>query len=172
MSHSRKSAAERRASVVAAALEQLGDAGWDAISVADIARRADVSAAYVHTLFGSKSGLLNSVIAQHTDDMVALLRSSVVAGPPDMSSRQAIGEVVSRLLHQDAGALRRQVHIWGVAYDSAARLSVQASFRGMWEEIDRLIDSGPDQVGELFARMTLTTVLASLDLMDLAEQQS
>lgn len=172
MSRVRKSATERRASVVAAALTQFGDSGLDATSVADIARRADVSEAYVHTLFGSKSGLLNSVIAQHTDDMVALLRSSVGGRPPDMTPTQAIGEVVSRLLHQDGGALRRQMHIWGIAYDPAVRLSVQASFKAMWEEIVRLTDSGPEDIRELLARVTLTTILASLDLRDLAGQQS
>src|SRR5215217_2397129 len=62
----RKSAPEQRATIMAAALEQFGISGMDSTSVEVIAQRAQVSPAYVHRLFGTKSDLMLAAVAEHT----------------------------------------------------------------------------------------------------------
>lgn len=140
----RSSAQEQRAAIVAAALTQLGITGLDSTPVEAIARRARVSPAYVHRLFGTRSALMLAAIAEHTDRLVTHGRS------PD----------------DDLGALRRQLHVWGAAHDDAVREPVRIGFKTMWDEAERA-GGGVDDARRSMADAVLRSVLASLDLMDL-----
>ena len=144
----RSSAQEQRAAIVTAALTQLGLTGLDSTPVEVIARRAEVSPAYVHQLFGTKSDLMQTVIAEHS----RLLTHS----PPH---------------DDDLGALCRQLHIWGAAHDDAVKEPVKDAFRIMWDEVAQT-SCGADEARRLMADVVLRTVLTSLDLMDLYGQDN
>lgn len=165
----RKSAREQRATIIDAALTQFGMSGIDATSVEVIARRADISAPYVHRLFGAKSELVAAAIAEHTERLLGVLRSAAGAQEPDEAALQAMAAAYAGLNEDDLGALRRQLHVWGAAHDPAITSSVQNSFGAMWDEAARVSAGGSKDVRPFMARAVLLTILASLDLMDLYE---
>jgi len=157
--------------VMDAALTQFGMSGIDATSVEVIARRAQVSAPYVHRLFGAKSELVTAAIAEHTDRLLGVLRSAAVDRQPDETALQAMGSAYARLHQDDPGALRRQLHVWGAAHDPAVTAPVQSSFGATWDEAEHASAGGSDAVREFMAQTVLLTILSSLDLMDLYESK-
>ncbi|WP_188110587.1 TetR/AcrR family transcriptional regulator [Aeromicrobium ginsengisoli] len=163
----RKSAQEQRAAILVAALEQFGVSGLDATPIDRIARRASVSAPYVHRLFGTKSELISAAIGEHTERLLNLLRSSRADRESDGSPLQALESTYFRLSEQDLGTLRRQLHVWGAAHDPALTATVQSSFESMWAEVGVSSGADPDEVRRFMAHAVLLTILASLDLMDL-----
>ena len=167
----RKSAQEQRATILAGALAQFGMTGMDSTSVEVIARRAQVSAPYVHRLFGAKSELLSAAIAEHTDRLLGVLRSAAAERRPDETALQAMATAYAVLNEDDLGALRRQLHVWGAAHDPAVTSSVQSSFEAVWDEAERVSGGGSDEVRPFMAQAVLLTILASLDLMDLYEPE-
>lgn len=152
---------------MAAALEQFGISGMDSTSVEVIARRAHVSAAYVHRLFGAKSELVNAAIDEHTDRVVGLLRSAAATREPDETALQAMGAAYAGF---PGGDLRRQLHVWGAAHDPAVSSSVRSSFSAMWGAAERAGAGGPAEVSPLMAEAVLLTILVSLDLLDLYDE--
>lgn len=144
----RSSAQEQRTAIVAAAVTQLGVTGLDATPVEAIARRAQVSPAYVHRLFGTKSDLMLAAVAEHTHRLLTRGR------PHD----------------DDLAAWRRQLHVWAAAHDDVVREPARDTFRIMWDEAARA-GEGPAEVRQHMAQAVLLTILASLDLMDLYEPE-
>ena len=168
----RKSAQEQRSTVMAAALAQFGITGVDSTSVEVIARRAEVSAPYVHRLFGAKSELITAAIAEHTDRLLGMLRSAAAEREPDETALQAMGAAYAGLHEADLGTLRRQLHVWGSAHDPAVAATVQGSFEAIWDEVAALSGAGSDEVRQVMAQAVLLTIVGSLDLMDLYEPES
>ena len=144
-------------------------AGMDSTSVDVIARSANVSAPYVHRLFGAKSELIVAAIAEHTDRLLGALRSAAGDRGPDETALQAMGAAYAQLHDDDLGALRRQLHVWGAAHDPALTETVQGSFEAIWDEVGASSGAGSDEVRRFMAHAVLLTILASLDLMDLLE---
>jgi AcrR family transcriptional regulator len=168
----RRSAPEQRSTILAAALEQFGMTGMDSTAVDVIARKAHVSAAYVHRLFGAKSELVTAAIAEHTDRLLGVLRSAAGDRGPDETALRAMGAAYAQLHDDDLGALRRQLHVWGAAHDPAHAEAVQSSFEAIWDEVGASSGAGSDEVRRFMAHAVLLTILASLDLMDLFETEA
>ncbi len=142
----------------------------DSTSVEVIARRAQVSAPYVHRLFGAKSELVTRGHRRaHRSAAAACCDPPLPNERPDETALQAMVTAYAVLNEDDLGALRRQLHVWGAAHDPAVTSSVQSSFEAMWDEAERASGGGSDEVREFMAQAVLLTILASLDLMDLYE---
>jgi len=75
-------AAERRASILAAATEVFAETGYQRGKVSDIARRVGVSEPVVFQNFGSKSALYQAVLDHATASVSALLSEAADAGRP------------------------------------------------------------------------------------------
>src|SRR5580658_7132879 len=69
----------RRAEIIDAAYDLLREVGADDLSVKMIADRADVSAATIYNLFGSKGAVLEQVYAR---DFEAFVNKVAAAGAP------------------------------------------------------------------------------------------
>ena len=92
---------------VASAL--LAEGGWDAFTIAEISRRADVSVGVIYQRFGDKGGLFAAVHDAHLAQFEARARRAFDydAWPTDMESRALVHGVVEQLgmIFEDLGAL-------------------------------------------------------------------
>ncbi|MGW2749088.1 TetR/AcrR family transcriptional regulator [Streptomyces sp. NPDC001450] len=75
-------AAERRASILAAATEVFSETGYQRGKVSDIARRVGVTEPVVFQNFGSKSALYRAALDHATEAVSALLHRATDAGRP------------------------------------------------------------------------------------------
>ncbi|MEU0596970.1 TetR/AcrR family transcriptional regulator [Streptomyces sp. NPDC006393] len=75
-------AAERRATILAAAAEVFAETGYQRGKVSEIARRVGVSEPVVFQNFGSKSALYRAVLDHATQAVSALLHQAADAGRP------------------------------------------------------------------------------------------
>ncbi|MFI6658777.1 TetR/AcrR family transcriptional regulator [Streptomyces sp. NPDC050523] len=75
-------AAERRASILAAATEVFSATGYQRGKVSDIAKRVGVSEPVVFQNFGSKAALYRAALAHVTDGVSGLLHQAADAGRP------------------------------------------------------------------------------------------
>ncbi len=75
-------AAERRASILAAATEVFSETGYQRGKVSDIAKRVGVTEPVVFQNFGSKSALYRAALDHATDAVSALLHRAADAGSP------------------------------------------------------------------------------------------
>ncbi|MEU6091376.1 TetR/AcrR family transcriptional regulator [Streptomyces sp. NPDC047085] len=78
----RLSAAERRASILAAATEVFSETGYQRGKVSDIAKRVGVTEPVVFQNFGSKSALYRAALDHATHAVSALLHQAADAGRP------------------------------------------------------------------------------------------
>jgi AcrR family transcriptional regulator len=73
-------AAERRAAILAAALEVFAERGYHGTSIEDIAQAAGVSKALIYEYFASKRDLHGLLLSQHVSELFARLQANATAG--------------------------------------------------------------------------------------------
>src|ERR1700736_5917951 len=107
----RLSADERRGQVIAAAIREFGEQGYQAASTAAIARRAGISQPYIYALFPSKQDLF---IAVH-DEVIGRIRRAFTEaagrGSTPAEKLERMGEVYHELI-ADRDALRAQLQTY------------------------------------------------------------
>ncbi len=77
---------DRRKALVAAARQAFAEHGYEATSIAGIARRAGVSDGLLYRYFTDKRALLAAVLTQYMEEMVALAKAAV-AGSEGFEAR-------------------------------------------------------------------------------------
>ena len=103
--------AERRARIIEAATALLRESGFDAVSMLQIAERADVSPATVYNLFQTKAAILQQVFDQDLRDYEQL-RPDVTLLDVDLGSES--GFAVAELLHRTSTAPRLPVILMSI----------------------------------------------------------
>lgn len=95
--------------ILGVASELLAEEGWDAFTIAEISRRANVSVGVIYQRFGDKDGLFATIHDAHLARVAARARREFEPGawPADMESRALVHGVVERLgmIFEDLGAL-------------------------------------------------------------------
>jgi AcrR family transcriptional regulator len=106
----------RRPVVAAAALRVFASGGFHGTTVADVAREAKISPAYVFKLYSGKEALFVAALEACFDAIVASLEAAADAAPePDPATvLEAMGEAYARLI-SDRTLLMLQVHAQSVA---------------------------------------------------------
>lgn len=106
----------RRPQVVVAALSEFALGGFHGTTVADVARRAKISPAYVFKLFRGKESLFAAAVEQCFDEILAALEREVgVVGQASPAViLDAMGGAYARLIG-DRRLLMLQVHAQSVA---------------------------------------------------------
>ena len=162
----RGSSVASRNAVLAAAMVELGRVGLESTTVSAVASQAEVSPAYVHRLFGSKSDLMAVVIERNTELVLEQLHSYTTGSEIGDSVLAAFDAALERTSDLEIGLLRRQLHVWGAAYRQDVGDDVRGSFRATWDEVARASGADSEITNRIMARYVLLTVLASLDLME------
>jgi AcrR family transcriptional regulator len=161
----RFSADERREQVVAAAITEFAEQGYQAASTAAIARRAGISQPYIYALFPSKQELF---IAVHDVVMGRILRAFTEAagrGATIAEKLDRMGEVYPELI-ADRDALRLQLQTYATG-DPVIQAHAARAYRELYDHVRTLSGAAPVEVSMFFACGMLANVTVALGLDDL-----
>jgi AcrR family transcriptional regulator len=160
----RMSAAERRDTVLDAALVDFAERGYAGTSTEDIARRAGISQPYLFRLFGTKKELyIASVTRCFRETLERFQRAA--EGKRGEDALRAIGAAYMEQLESNRVWLRAQMQSYAAAAeDEDIRAAVRAGFGDLVAYVRRVADADGLALWQFFATGMLLNVLASMDI--------
>jgi AcrR family transcriptional regulator len=165
------SAEDRRAMVVAAAVEEFAEHGFEGTTTESIAARAGVSQPYLFQLFGSKRELFIATVREafgrtwRAFEAAGEAARKVDAAP--QSVLHALGDAYCDLL-RDRELLRCQLHAYSACADDEIRAAVRAEFHGLYSRVGALSGAPAEMLDFWFAQGMLMNTIAAI-APDLAE---
>jgi AcrR family transcriptional regulator len=160
----RKSAEERRAEILEAALVEFAAHGLGGGSTEAIARAVGISQPYVFRLFGTKKELFIATIDMCMRGTLEMFRTAA-AGSKGEEALQAIGEAYMERLASDPTYLHHQMQSYAASGDPEIREAVRKGFGELVEYVERVSGLPPGHVAHFFAKGMLLNVMASLDAL-------
>jgi AcrR family transcriptional regulator len=161
----RLSADERREQVVAAAIVEFAQQGYQAASTAAIARRAGISQPYIYALFPSKQDVFIAVHDEVTGRIRRAFTEAASRGSSPAEKLDRMGEVYPELI-ADRDALRAQLHTYATG-DPTIQAHAARAYRDLYNEVIRLSGATPAEVSLFFACGMLANVTIALGLDDI-----
>lgn len=149
----RMSAAERRNSVVGAAIGVFADGGYDATSVATIADLSGVSQPYLFKLFATKRDLFLAA-AEHC---FARLRGLLAEAAEGLAGGAAVEAMMSACLGIPVGdaLLGFPVMLYAAAHDPVIAAAARTHFTRLHEDIVNAAGVDDARTGRVFATLLL-----------------
>ena len=164
----RKTAEERRETVLDAALEEFALRGLDGASTEAIAAKAGISQPYVFRLFGTKKQLFKAVVARCFRETLELFQRAA-EGKRGEEALRAMGLAYTEQLLPDRVRLRTQMQAYAACGDPDVREVVRAGYGDLVAYVERVSGFPPQQVSLFFAKGMLLNVIASMELDELDE---
>jgi len=127
------SGSERRSQVLGIAAGEFADHGLHGASTEAIARRAEITQAYVFRLFGTKKALFLEVVVAAFDRMTEGMRDAVGA-EAGLGALSRMGAQYNRML-ADRTSLLLQLQGFAACGDPEVREAVRDSFGRMWQAV-------------------------------------
>ncbi len=165
------SAAERRESVIRAAITEFGRGGYDGTSTAAIARRVGVSQPYLFRLFPDKRAIFlaaaercSLAIGQTFER--AMEEAGEGLSPADVE--ETLGHAYARLITRDSDLLMFQMQMYLAALtartsgDEAFAEVIRGYWRGLWDAAHLVLGADTERTGEFFGTGMLINVLLSM----------
>ncbi|WP_200946651.1 TetR/AcrR family transcriptional regulator [Janibacter sp. Soil728] len=115
--------ADRRRQLVGEAVEALGREGYARSSMADVARRAGVSKAMVHNVFGSKADLALACLEEVGPGLIASIAAAQTASDPGQRAQETFTAIFS--------AMADHRHAWALINDETLPEGSAAAARAM-----------------------------------------
>jgi AcrR family transcriptional regulator len=165
MATTRLTAAERRDTVLDAAMVEFADHGYEGTSTEDIARRAGISQPYLFRLFGTKKELFKATITRCFRETLELFQRSA-EGKRGEDALHAIGEAYMAQLESDRSWLRAQMQSYAASDDPEIRAVVRAGYGDLVAYVRRVSDADWPTVWQFFATGMMLNVLASMQVQD------
>src|SRR3712207_2879670 len=158
----RKSAAERRDEIVAAAIEHFAVGGYTGTSTEAIARDAGISQPYLFRLFRTKRELF---LACHEVCHARILETFRAAARdvPREQRLESMGKAYVQLL-EDRTMLLFQMQSYTATADREIQAQVRARYGELVQEVARLTGAGSEDLWRFFGTGMLLNVIAALDL--------
>ena len=156
------SAAERRESVLEAAVPEFALHGLAGTSTEDVARRAGISQPYLFRLFPTKKALFLALVER----CYSRVEGAFVAAAGDKTGDEALdamGDEYERLL-DDRTLLLLQMHAYAACEDLDIRAATRAGFKRLWTTVERVSGLPFDRIISFFAMGMLINVAAAMDL--------
>ncbi|HEX4578938.1 MAG TPA: helix-turn-helix domain-containing protein [Candidatus Dormibacteraeota bacterium] len=164
-SRTRMTADQRRGQVIAAAIREFAEQGYQAASTAAIARRAGISQPYIYALFPSKQDLF---LAVHDHVMGRIQRGFASAarqgGTPD-ERLSRMGELYPTLI-ADRYELLLQLQTYATG-DPVIQEHAASAYRRLYDDVVRLSGAPAAQVSLFFACGMLANVTTALGLQEI-----
>jgi len=159
-------AADRRDTVLDAALVEFAERGYAGTSTEDIARRAGISQPYLFRLFGTKKELyIASVLRCFRETLEMFQRAA--EGLRGEEALKAIGAAYMESLESDKTGLRAQMHAYGAAADDPEiRAAVRAGYGDLVAYARRVSGADWPELSRFFSTGMLLNVLASMHVTD------
>ena len=162
----RLSAAERKDSILEAALVEFAEKGFAATSTEDIAARAGISQPYLFRLFGTKKGLYIASVSRCFRETLELFQRAA-EGLRGQEALHAIGQEYMNALQTDKLSLRAQMQAYAAAGDDAEiRAAVRAGYGDLVAYVRRVSGADWPEVWNFFAAGMFLNVLASMHVDD------
>ena len=156
------SAAERRESVLEAAVSEFALHGLAGTSTEDVARRAGISQPYLFRLFPTKKALFLALVER----CYLRIEEAFIAAAGDRTGEDALdamGEEYERLL-DNRTLLLLQMHAYAACEDADIRAATRAGFKRLWTLVERVSGLPFDHIVKFFAMGMLMNVAAAMDL--------
>jgi len=158
-------AAERRETLIEAAVAAFAEHGFHGTPTTEIAKAAGISQAYLFRLFPTKSALYVAAVERCYVRLAATMREAAgqarERGEPPL---EAMGHAYAALL-QDRTTLRATLQAFAAAAgeDAAIREAVRRGFGELYALAEELGGADPERLRTFFAKGMLMTVLAGMD---------
>jgi len=157
----RLSAADRKDSILDAALIEFAEKGYAGTSTEDVAERAGISQPYLFRLFGTKKELYIASISRCYRETLELFQRAA-EGKRGEEALQAIGAAYMEQLESDRVWLRAQMHGYAASDDPEIRAVVRSGFGDLVAYVRRVSGADWPQVWHFFATGMFLNVLASM----------
>jgi AcrR family transcriptional regulator len=161
----RMSGSDRRQQVLQIAAEEFADGGLHGTSTEVIARRAEITQAYVFRLFGTKKALFLEVMTAAFDRLTEEMRAAAGA-ETGLAALARMGARYNELL-ADRTALLLQLQGFAACGDPEVRDAVRASFGRMWRTVADTTGLDPVTIKAFLAFGMLLSNGAALQVAEL-----
>jgi len=165
MATTRLTAAERRDSVLDAAMIEFADHGYEGTSTEDIARRAGISQPYLFRLFGTKKELFKASTTRCFRETLEMFQRSA-EGKRGEDALHAIGEAYMTQLESNRSWLRAQMQSYVASDDPEIRAVVRAGYGDLVAYVRRVSDADWPTIWHFFATGMMLNVLAAMQVQD------
>lgn len=159
------SGADRRQQVLRIAAEEFADGGLHGTSTEVIARRAEITQAYIFRLFGTKKALFLAVMVAAFDRMTEGMRAAAGA-ETGLAALTRMGAQYNELL-ADRTALLLQLQGFAACGDPEVRDAVRDSFGRMWQTVAETTGLDPVTIKAFLAFGMLLNNGAALQVAEL-----
>ena len=159
----RKSADERRETVLEAALEEFASRGFTGASTEAIAAGAGISQPYVFRLFGTKRDLFTAVINRCFRETLELFQRAA-EGKRGEAALEAMGDAYANELLPDRTRLLGQMQAYAACEDPDIRAVVRAGYGDLVSYVERVSGLPTQEITRFFAAGMLLNVIACMDL--------
>jgi AcrR family transcriptional regulator len=158
-------AAERRETVLNAAIIEFAHKGLHGTTTEDIARRAGISQPYVFRLFGTKKDLFIAAANRICDRVGAIFAGAASSGGTG-TTLDRMGSGFTTLLSNRVELLMLLQTFAGTA-DAEVQAAIQPRMLALFADVRRLSGEDDEAVGAFMAQGMWLTVLAACDLPQL-----
>jgi AcrR family transcriptional regulator len=160
----RRSAEERREEIIAVALRQFGEGGYNGTSTEAIAREAGISQPYLFRLFRTKRELFLACIERCFATVTAVFAEAVTGDTPE-ERKQSMGHAYAERLLPDRHALLFQLQGYATT-EPAIQEAMRRNFGELVRTVAGLAGVSEDEMWPFFADGMLLNVVAALRLED------
>ena len=162
----RRSAGERRAQLVEAAVGAFAHTGLHGTAVSTVTDRVGVTQPYAFSLFRTKKGLFLAAVEHAFDHLEARFRAAA-DGKRGEEALEAMGDAYYALL-EDREWLLLQLQAYAACGDDEVREVVRRRYAAMYELVRELSGADGGALHSFFAQGMLMNVAAAMDLPELA----
>lgn len=164
----RKSAEQRRAEVLDAAVVEFARAGLDGTSTQAIATRSGISQPYLFRLFPTKRELFLAVAARCFARVVEKFEEAV-GDRTGEEALAAMGRAYDELI-ADRTFLLLQLQVYAGCDDEQVRAVARRGTRDIWYTIERLSGVPPEVVKQFYAAGMMCNVATAMKLDEVDER--
>jgi AcrR family transcriptional regulator len=157
----RMTAAQRRETVIHAAVIEFAEAGFFGTSTEAIAARAGISQPYIFRLFGSKQKLFLLTAQRCFHRILETFQAAAATSQGDPF--EAMGEAYMKLL-SDRRLLMVWMHAFAACSDPEIQAAMAAGFREMYEFLEGLPSATPEKVSQFMYCGMFLNVAAVTDM--------
>jgi AcrR family transcriptional regulator len=158
----RMTAAERRETVLTAAVAEFAARGMDGTSTEDVAAAAGISQPYLFRLFPTKKALFLALVDRCFQQVAAAFEAAA-ADRVGEDALEAMGDAYHQLL-EDRTLLLLQMQAYAACDDPDIRAATRTGYKELWTLVERLTGLPYERIVVFFAMGMLMNVAAAMDL--------
>jgi AcrR family transcriptional regulator len=167
----RHTAAERRESILDAALIEFAERGLQGTSTEDIARRAGISQPYLFRLFGTKKELFKATVSRCFRETLEVFQRAA-EGKRGEEALKAMGDAYVEKLLSNRTQLRTQMQAYAACDDPEICELVRNGYGDLVAYVERVSGLPAEEISRFFSIGMLLNVFASMNLMERPEPWS